>query len=92
MQDYLGNSVDVGDTVIIAIRSGRTATLGRAFVKNAGMRKQFREGPLVNMVEVEWSNLHKYWMPARNVIRIPDEMLPEKRREKMNGTEEAIQP
>lgn len=56
------------------------------------MRKQFAEGGLVPMVLVEWSNIHKYWMPARHVVKLPDEMLPEKRREKLNATEEAIQP
>lgn len=92
MIDYLGNQVDVGDTVIIAVKSGRTAILGRAFVKQTGMKRQFGAGALVSMVEVEWSNIHRYWMPARNVIHIPEEMLPEKRREKLNDTKEAIQP
>lgn len=92
MLDYLGNTVEVDDTVLIALRSGRRATLGRAFVKETAMRKQFAEGGLVPMVLVEWSNIHKYWMPARHVVKLPDEMLPEKRREKLNATEEAIQP
>lgn len=92
MRDYLGNNVDVGDTVLIAVRSGRTATLGRGFVKQTAMRKQFATGPLAPMVEVEWSNIHKYWMPARHVVALPDSMLPEKRRDKRNDAEEAVQP
>lgn len=92
MIDNLGNQIEIGDTVIIAVRSGRTATLGRAFVKQMKLRPQFQGGAPTNMIEVEWSNVHRYWMPARNVVKIPDEMLPEKRREKLNGTKEAIQP
>lgn len=92
MKDYLGNDVQIDDTVLIAIRSGRTATLGRGFVKDMAMRKQFATGPLVPMVQVEWSNIHKYWMPARHVVSLPHDMLPEKRREKYNDTEEAVQP
>lgn len=92
MIDYLGNQVSEGDTVIIAIRSGRTATLGRAFVKQMKLKPQFAGGAPSNMIEVEWSNIHRYWMPARNVIKIPEEMLPEKRKEKLNGTSEAVQP
>lgn len=91
MIDYLGNNVDIGDTVIIAVKSGRTATLGRAFVKNAKFKPQFAGGAPSNMLEVEWSNIHRYWMPARNVIKIPDEMLPEKRREKLNESEEGVE-
>lgn len=92
MKDYLGNPVNVDDTVLIAIRTGKTATLARAFVKDAKLKPQFPDAPPSNMIEVEWSNLHRYWMPARNVVRIPDEMLPEKRKEKLDGTEEAVQP
>ncbi len=92
MKDYLGNEVNVDDTVLISIRSGRTATLGRGYVKEAKMKKQFATGPLVPMVLVEWSNIHKYWMPARHVVTLPDDMLPEKRRERLNATEEAVQP
>mgnify|MGYP006892914720 CR=1 FL=1 len=92
MKDYLGNNVATGDTVLVAMRAGRTATLGRGFVKDMKMRKQFATGPLVAMVEVEWSNIHRYWMPARHVVYLPPEMLPEKRREKLNDTEEAVQP
>ena len=90
MEDYLGNKVGTGDTVIIAVKQGRTAGLGRGFVKDMAMRKQFTDGPLVEMVLVEWSNIHKYWMPAKRVVKIPDEMLPEKRRQKLNDTEEGI--
>lgn len=92
MKDYLGNNVDIDDTVLISIRSGRTATLSRGFVRDVKMKKQFATGPLVPMVEVEWSNIHKYWMPARHVVALPDNMLPEKRREKLDDTEEAVQP
>lgn len=92
MKDYLGNNVSTGNTVLISIRSGRTATLGRGFVKDMKMGRQFREGALTPMVLIEWSNIHKYWMPARHVVSLPDNMLPEKREEKLNETEEAIQP
>lgn len=92
MLDYLGNPVEVGDTVLIAIRSGRTATLGRGYVKAAELKPQFAGGVATNMLEIEWSNIHRYWMPARHVVKLPPEMLPEKRREKLNETEEAIQP
>jgi len=92
MIDNLGNQIEIGDTVIIAVRSGRTATLGRAYVKQTKLRPQFQGGTPTNMIEVEWSNVHRYWMPARNVIKLPDDMLPEKRREKLNGTKEAVQP
>ena len=88
MEDYLGNSVGTGDTVLIAVRQGRTSGLGRGYVKDMRMGKQYADGPLIPQVLVEWSNIHKYWMPAKRVARIPDEMLPEKRRQKLNGTEE----
>ena len=91
MKDYLGNNVDVGDTVIIAVRSGRTATLGRAYVRQAEMRPQFTGGVATNMVMVEWSNLHKYWIPASKVLRLPDEMLPEKRRERLKDVEPGVE-
>lgn len=92
MEDYLGNKVGTGDTVLIAVRSGRAALLARAYVKDMRMGKQYNDGPLLPQVLVEWSNLHKFWMPAKRVVKLPDEMLPEKRREKLNATEEAIQP
>lgn len=92
MKDYLGNQVSIGDTVIIAVRSGRTATLGRAYVKDAALKPQFAGGLNTNMLEIEWSNIHKYWMPASKVVRIPDEMLPERRITKLNDTEEGVQP
>ena len=91
MKDNLGNTIELGDTVIIAVRSGRTATLGRAFVKQMVLKPQFAGGTPTNMLEVEWSNIHRYWIPARNVIKLPEEMLPEKRREKLNGVSEAGQ-
>lgn len=91
MKDYLGNQVDVGDTVLLALRSGRVAQFGRGFVKSAEFKPQFRDGASTWMLLVEWSNLHKYWMPASKVVRLPDEMLPEKRKEKLNGTEEGIE-
>lgn len=92
MIDYLGNKVEVDDTVIIPIKSGRTAGLGRGYVKSAEMRPQFSGGSLVPMLLIEWSNIHKYWFPAKRVVKIPHEMLPEKRREKLNDTQEAVQP
>ena len=91
MKDYLGNEVNADDTVLISIRSGRTSTLGRGYVKEVKMKKQFATGPLVPMVLVEWSNIHKYWMPARHVVALPDDMLPEKRREKLNNVKEGIE-
>ena len=90
MKDFLENDVKVGDTVLIATRAGRTASIGRGFVVEAAMKRQFRDGPLVNMVKVEWSNIHKYWMPASKVVAIPPEMLPEKRREKKLNAEEGV--
>jgi len=90
--DYIGNQINEGDTVIVAIRSGNTASLGRAFVKQMKVKPQFAGGAPSNMIEVEWSNIHRYWMPSRHVLKIPEEMLPEKRREKLNDTNEAVQP
>lgn len=90
MRDYLGNNVQVGNTVIIPVKEGRTANLGKARVVDEGMRNQFRDGPLVPQVKVQWSNIHEYWMPARRVVMIPDEMLPEKRRETKLNAEEAV--
>jgi hypothetical protein len=92
VKDYLGNNVDVDDTVIIAVRSGKYATLGRAFVIDKAFRPYFSGGQPTNMIRVEWSNLHKFWIPASKVLRVSDDMLPEKRREKLNETEEAVQP
>jgi hypothetical protein len=56
------------------------------------MRPQFAGGLSIPMVEVEWSNISRYWLPARQVIGLPDNMLPEKRKEKLNDTKEAVQP
>ena len=92
MIDYLGNEVKTGDTVIISVKSGRTSGLGRGFVKDTRMGMQYGEGPLIPQVLVEWSNINKYWMPAKRVVAIPNVMLPEKRKERHNGTEEAVQP
>ena len=92
MKDFLGNDVEIDDTVLLALRSGRYAQLGRGFVKNAEVKPQFRGGVPTNMLEVEWSNIHRFWIPASKVVKLPDDMLPEKRREKLNETEEAIQP
>jgi hypothetical protein len=90
MEDYLGNKVTVGDTVLLARREGRTANLSRGFVKDMKMGRIFRDGALTNMVLVEWSNLHMYWLPAKRVAMIPAELLPEKRREKKLDAEEAV--
>ena len=90
MLDYLGNHVETGDTVIIPIRQGRTASLSRGFVRDSMIKPQYSGGALVPHVFVEWSNLHKYWIPAKRVVKIPDDLLPEKRQEKLNATEEAI--
>lgn len=91
MKDYLNNEVNVGDTVIIAVKSGKVATLTRAFVKQAVLKPQYSGGAPTNMLEIEWSNLNRFWIPARHVISLPDSMLPEKRREKLNDVEEGIQ-
>ena len=91
MLDYLGNHVDVGDTVLIAVRSGRNAILGRAFVKKAELKIQFSGGEPSNMLEVEYSNVSRFWIPARNVVKLPDELLPEKRRERLNETQEGVE-
>ena len=90
MLDYLGNHVGVGDTVIIPIRQGRTASLSRGFVRDMKMKPQYTGGALVPHVMVEWSNLHVYWMPAKRVVKIPDDVLPEKRKDKLNATAEAV--
>lgn len=91
MQDYLGNHVEKGDTVIIAMRSGRSATISRGYIVSTALKPQFAGGIPTNMVEVEWSNIHKLWMPARHVVRIPNDMLPEKRKERLNDVEEGVQ-
>ena len=90
MIDYLGNHVGVGDTVIIPIRQGNTASLSRAFVQDTKMKPQYAGGALVPHVFVEWSNLHRYWMPAKRVVKIPDDLLPEKLKEKLYAAEEAV--
>lgn len=90
MKDYLGNHVQEGDTVLIAIRSGRTASLSRAFVDKVDLRPQFAGGMPTNMVYVRWSNLSKYWLPASHVVKLPDDMLPEKRKEKLKDVEEGV--
>lgn len=92
MEDYLGNKVQVGDTVLLAVKFGRTAKISRGYVKDMEMKRQFRDGPMTNMVYVEWSNIHKYWIPAKHVAMIPNELLPEKRREKLHATAEAVVP
>lgn len=92
MIDFLGNQVNVGDTVLIPIKEGRTAKIGRGYVRDMRMGKQWAEGALIPQVMIEWSNIHKYWLPANRVVALPESMLAEKRREKLNGTEEAIQP
>jgi hypothetical protein len=88
-KDYLGNNIAEGDTVIIAVKQGKYAMLSRGYVKQIGMKKMFGDGDPVAHVEVEWSNLHKFWIPASKVISVPDNMLPEKRREKLEETNEA---
>lgn len=91
MQDQLGNVIEVGDTVIIALRSGKYATLGRAFVKEVKLRPQFKGGVPTPMINVEWSNIHNFWMPARNVFKLLPEMIPENRRKKYDNTEEGVE-
>lgn len=90
MKDYLGNDVHEGDTVIVAIKSGRTATLGRAWVLQEELRPQYAGGTPANMLQIKWSNFHIYWIPASHVVKIPDEMLPEKRKEKLDNVNEGI--
>lgn len=92
MKDLLGNNVDNGDLVIIAVKEGKYAKLSRAFVKDTAMKKQFIDAEHIPMVYVEYSNIVKFWTPANRVLKITDEMSPEKRREKLNATEEAVQP
>lgn len=92
MEDYLGNKVSTGDTVLLAVKFGRSAKISRGFVRDMKMGRRFANGPLENMVFVEWSNIHKYWMPAKHVAMIPTELLPEKQREKLNATAEAVVP
>lgn len=91
MQDQLGNIIDVGDTVIIALRSGKYATLGRAFVKEVKVRPQFVGGTPIQMIKVEWSNIHNFWMPSRNVFKLVPEMIPENRIKKYDNTEEGVE-
>lgn len=92
MIDFLGNPVEEDNMVIIAITEGRTAKLSRAIVKETKMRPQFQGGIAIPMVYIEYSNLTRFWLPANRVLTLTDNMLPEKRREKYNATEEAIQP
>ena len=91
MQDKLGNVIEVDDTVIVAVRSGRVATLGQAYVKEMKLRPQFQGGAICPMINVQWSNIHNFWMPARNVIKLMPEMIPENRRKKYDDTEEGIE-
>lgn len=86
----LGNTINDGDTVIIAIKTGRVASLVRAYARSTEFKPQFAGGAPCNMVEVEYSSLHKFWLPASHVVKISDDMLPEKRREKLNDTKEAV--
>lgn len=90
MKDYLGNDVNEGDMVVIAIKVGKYASLGRAVVLKTELRKQYEYGMPTNMVHVEWSSIHKYWLPARNVIKLSDDMLPEKRKEKLDNVSEGV--
>ncbi len=91
MQDQLGNVIEIDDTVIVAVRSGRVATLSRAFVKDMKLRPQFAGGAITPMINVQWSNIHNFWMPARNVMKLIPEMLPENRAKKYDDTEEGIE-
>ena len=91
MQDQLGNVIEVDDTVIIALRSGKYATLGRAYVRELKLRPQFAGGVPTPMIRVEWSNINNFWLPARNVFKMIPEMLPENRRKKYDNTEEGVE-
>ena len=86
MQDQLGNVIEVGDTVIIAVKSGKYAVLGRAYVRAMENRQQFGDGHLVPMIKVEFSNISNFWLPARNVIKLLPDMVPENRRQKLHET------
>ena len=91
MRDYFGNIIQLGDKVVIATIEGkRIPAIATGFVTAMELRKQFANGGLVPMVQVEY--LVKFWLPASKVVKISDEMIPENRREKLNATEEATQP
>lgn len=88
--DRFGKRVELDDFVLIAIRSGKGADLTTGIVKSIEFRPQFRGGVSTNMVLVEWSNIHKYWMPASKVVVLPDSMIPEKLQEKLDATKEGV--
>jgi hypothetical protein len=92
MRDYLGNDVEVGDTVLVALKSGRTATLGRGYVLAHEFKPQYAGGLATNMLLIEWSNIHKYWIPASKMVKLPDYMLPEKRKADLEDTPEGVVP
>lgn len=90
MKDFLGNDIHEGDAVVIAIRAGRTASLSRGKVLKEEVRPQFAGGTPTNMVQIEWSSIHKYWVPARHVLGLAPYMIPEIRRRELNNVQEGI--
>lgn len=92
MRDYLGNDIQLDDMVIFPRKQGRYAMLAGGYVRDMEQRRQFKDGQMVPMVKIEYSNVHEYWYPASKIVRIPEDMIPEIRREKLNATAEAIIP
>ena len=91
MKDNLGNIIEIDDNVIIAVKTGNTASLVRAYVKELGMRPPRPGWPLSAMVRLDYNNLPNWWMIARNVVKIMPDMLPENRIGKYAETEEGIE-
>jgi hypothetical protein len=91
VRDKFGNIVEIGDRVLIpTIEGKKIPVLATGFVKAMAQKKQFANGGLVPMLQVEYLGMH--WMPASKVVKILDNMIAEDRREKLNATEEATQP